>query len=1186
MTTQEITVKFLKERMVFDNGDRGTVIVGSALLIDEAKPFAIGVKGPAREGELRENQTYILSGSHTSYTNKRTGQIEKQFSFTSFTRPEPSTSEGIISYILQHGEGCGVGQRRAETLYNSFGQDAVRICREEPDRAIEALLANNLRITPEQMEKLSYNLEKDKKTEQTKIDLSGLLNGKGFFRSIVDQCIARWGINAPKVIRRDPYKLMVLKNAGAGFKRCDAMYLEMGLNPSRLKRQALCAWYSIARDTSGSTWYPEDYPRAFIQANISGCDVRTERAIQLATRSQYLAAIPVNDHGDIITDKNTQPKQIWYAEYKKASNELDIANEIISSRSERMLWPKVESIREIDDHQRGELRKAFQGSIGLLGGSPGTGKTFCVASLVVLLKQTIGLDHIVIGCPTGKSAVRVSENLADPRFNIPLRAKTWASIMMNPKSIDGKKILIGDETSMNCTEMMASIMRIRKGKHLLLVGDVNQLPPVGHGAPFRDLIAAGVPYGELTEIKRNSGGIVEFCAAIRDKKPWFEHTGDNLLFDEQLTPESQIKSILDWIAQVKDAGLDPIWDCQVVCAVNGSKDSEKGSQVGRQKLNAILQAHLNKNPGIERVPFRIGDKIVNTKNGYFKMVESDGSEDAIFNQRGEVYCANGEQAKVIKIDTSSFIAELNSPFRVIQVGFAKSKEAKEKNDDELDNQEEKTSTGCDWDLAYAISVHKCVHPDTIVECDQGLLPIRLIAPNGIIGTPNGSQSYGNAISYEKRDSLKITTEDGHEIIVTADHRCEAWNGTSYVLEEAKHLAPGQWVRQKFGVSIEPTAPSMLPDCQVITPVSTTEDFAEFCGLMVADGTIYGRGFRYGKANEEVVRRFEYLCESLFEIKAKVWHIPGKVTGMWACEINSADIARWLMRLGGMSPNAKAMPECILRSTSSIQAKFLRGLFEDGSVHQKNGSLDHINWTTSSYELCQQVRIMLLRFGIASSINSQRKKQHSLYIYSTFAKKFADAIGLISYHKIERLKLPIGPTNGESQRFKIPINRDDCEMFRKEIVETCSVATYENLRKRKTISRSTARKLSSSIPGFSGILEWHHSKIRSIEPMVCPAMCVEVKNEHRFLQNGFPWGNSQGSDWPWVLVILDDYAGARRICDCSWLYTAASRGKEKVVLIGQRSTADRMIRVSNIYSRKTFLQQWIHYFSAAKCLAEV
>lgn len=702
MTTMEIKAKFLKERMVFDNGDRGSVIIGSVLLVEEPKPFVIGIKGPAVPGELRENQTYVFAGSHTSYTNKRTGLEEKQFAFTSFTRPEPSTSEGIISYILQHGEGCGVGQRRAEALFKSFGQDAVKICREDPTRAIDALIAQNLRITPDQMEKLASALEKDKKTEKTKIDLTGILNGRGFYRSIVERSLAKWGVDADKVIRRDPYKLMSLANSGAGFKRCDAFYLELGLNPSRLKRQALCAWYSIARDSSGSTWFPDDYPKAFIRANISGAEVKIDDAIRLAIRSHYLAEIPVNEYGNILTDSDAKPTKIWYAEYKKAKNELDITNECIRSRSERLLWPNADSIEGTSTHQKDNLRNAFQGSIALLGGSPGTGKTYCVASLVARLRHTVGLDHIVIGTPTGKAAVRVSENLAER--NIPLRAKTWASILMNPKYIAGKKILIGDETSMNDTDMFASIMRIREGRHLLFVGDVNQLPPVGHGAPFRDLIAAGLPYGELTEIIRNSGGIVEFCAAIRDKKSWFEHTGDNLILDERDTPPSQIESIIEWIKLVRENGLDPIWDCQVVCAVNGSKDSEKGSQVGRTKLNSILQDLLNKNPGMDRVPFRVGDKIVNTKNGYFRVVESDGSEDAIYNQKGEVFCANGEQAKVIKIDSTSFIAELSSPYRVVQVGF--STKAKETKDDDLDNQEEKTSTGCDWDLAYAISVHK------------------------------------------------------------------------------------------------------------------------------------------------------------------------------------------------------------------------------------------------------------------------------------------------------------------------------------------------------------------------------------------------------------------------------------------------------------------------------------------------
>ena len=89
------------------------------------------------------------------------------------------------------------------------------------------------------------------------------------------------------------------------------------------------------------------------------------------------------------------------------------------------------------------------------------------------------------------------------------------------------KVIIGDEASMNDTDLMAEVFRhVSPGCHVLLVGDVNQLSPVGHGAPLRDLIRAQVAYGCLTEIKRNSGGIVEACAAIREGRRW--STAENL----------------------------------------------------------------------------------------------------------------------------------------------------------------------------------------------------------------------------------------------------------------------------------------------------------------------------------------------------------------------------------------------------------------------------------------------------------------------------------------------------------------------------------------------------------------------------------------------------------------------------------------------------------------------------------
>ncbi len=265
-------------------------------------------------------------------------------------------------------------------------------------------------------------------------------------------------------------------------------------------------------------------------------------------------------------------------------------------------------------HQSVQLRKATAGPIGILGGGPGCGKTYTVAQLVRRLESSVGLDQICVGAPTGKAAVRVTETLS--KHGIGLRARTWHSILcggtdsgfaFNRENPLPFSVLISDETSMVDTGLMAGILRARpRGAMTLLVGDVNQLPPVGHGAPLRDLIAAGLPYGELTEIKRNSGGIVEACHAIRLSQPWT--CGDNLQLVDAGTPEQQI----DWMLRTihsQPSGIDKIADVQVLAAVN-----EK-SPLARRQLSKILQAELNPNGRkSSHHDFRVGDKIVATKN--------------------------------------------------------------------------------------------------------------------------------------------------------------------------------------------------------------------------------------------------------------------------------------------------------------------------------------------------------------------------------------------------------------------------------------------------------------------------------------------------------------------------------------------------------------------------------------------
>lgn len=366
-------------------------------------------------------------------------------------------------------------------------------------------------------------------------------------------------------------------------------------------------------------------------------------------------------------------------------------------------------------HQSEQLALATSGPIGILGGGPGTGKTYTVASLCQRLSTSVGLEQVAVGAPTGKAAVRVTETLAS--HGVSLRARTWHSLLRggvesgfehNESNPLPYRVLIGDESSMVDTDLMAAILRARAtGTLVLLVGDVHQLPPVGHGAPLRDMIAAGLPYGELTEIKRNSGGIVEACHAIRQGRRW--ECGDNLRLVEAGDADSQVTEMLRTVAEQAAAGVDAINDVQVLAAVNAK------SPLSRARLNQILQGELNA-AGQRAVSnlFRVGDKIVCLKNGRYPVTEFDDSDpDIDVSGKGDVYVANGELARVLHVEPSMTVARLQNPLRVVRIprGNRSSNgsgngEAAGSGGDNGGEAESAVGTGCSWDLGYCLSVHK------------------------------------------------------------------------------------------------------------------------------------------------------------------------------------------------------------------------------------------------------------------------------------------------------------------------------------------------------------------------------------------------------------------------------------------------------------------------------------------------
>ena len=670
MKEQEELVATVKwERVAFENEDGSRTAIIDAM----ADSGAIVLRGPAAEGELTRGLEYRFIGRWVEHH-----KYGRQFAFTSFVLEEPAREEAVIAYLQQ----CrGIGPSTAALLWQKYGPDAVRMLREKPHEASVGIP----RFSPKMAEEAAAKLRTMKLTEKTKIELLALLKGRGFPRRTIDLAIERWGAKAPELIRRNPFKLLVFR--GCGFLLCDRMWLDLGLPPDRLKRQALCAWHAVASDSDGHTWLPVSSVIGAVNGKVAGTEPKAKRAIELARRARLLVT---RREGD----------RVWVAEHAKARDEKRLADLIAEAAGEQPAWPDVGEIDGLSKHQRDELRRAFGGTLAILVGSPGTGKTTTAARLLQWFSRKGLLGQVAACGPTGKSAIRLQNFLYN--FGVHLEATTTHRLLAVRAKAEGgfefhynaanplpHKYIVVDETSMFDVSLMCRLLSARKaGTHVLFVGDTNQLAPVGHGAPLRDMIAAGLPCGELREIHRNAGRIVRTCAELRDGKRFdcpnrfALDDGENLALFYAKDGEAAIQRLTEFLDVVRSKGYDPIWDVQVICAVN-----EK-SPLARKRLNKLLQEMLNSSGhSVKGNPFRIGDKIICLKNGSVPLVTLDGSRDSAF-------VANGEQAEVIDVEPTRTMARFESPARLVVIPHGKMDDSENEQDD------------MKFELAYAITGHK------------------------------------------------------------------------------------------------------------------------------------------------------------------------------------------------------------------------------------------------------------------------------------------------------------------------------------------------------------------------------------------------------------------------------------------------------------------------------------------------
>jgi len=426
----------------------------------------------------------------------------------------------------------------------------------------------------------------------------------------------------------------------------------------------------------------------------------------------------------------------------------------------------------------------------------------------------------------------------------------------------------------------------------------------------------------------------------------------------------------------------------------------------------------------------------------------------------------------------------------------------------------------DADALALSTIHRCVHPDTLLETDRGLERAGTVAEElsaSIVTTADGPKRFDKGVKYPDGPLLHIITEGGYSKKVTPDHGVMAWDGEAYSEFRADQLDEGMWLRLRLpdeecplvlvpAHKLQELPP--LPEGDVrarewTTPQWCCVQMAELLGMLVADGTVWRMGFRFVKRYKSSVDRFANLCESLFTYRPEVTRSTD--CNAWSAEVDSTRLAAWLLLIGGMGPNAKAVPKVVLRSPEQIRCAFLRGLFEDGTVNVRDGGVvDHVSLTNIGEHLIEVVQLLLLQQGITSR---RFRSTHAwrVDISGLQALAFARRIGFSCSEKQRTLEQ--GVYRRTDRMRSVPVSKSEA----RKLNNPCSI---NNARSRGMLSRHMAEQE----PILTDRLRFHHVRIKEIRLTHGPSVCIEVPCYGRFLQNGFDGCNSKGLEWDHIRVI--------------------------------------------------------------------
>jgi exodeoxyribonuclease V alpha subunit len=565
----------------------------------------VTVTGPL--GHVTAGEQLLCTGEYREHP--RHG---RQFVVESFRAMLPTSAEGVELWLTRRVP--GVGPVFARSIVRHFGAENVFA---ELDRDPDQLREVRTRSGRPLSRKAVLHAIAAWREVATIREVETFLFTHGIGAGIAARLVREYGDDVLAVLCTNPYRLTEIR--GIGFKNADRIAQSLGIEPDDPQRLRAGLRFVLQQaEADGNTFllFPELWRNA---ARLLG--VGAEDALESAVRGL------VGDGELVVDGDRVYRSELWETERRLGEALGRRARVAASPLFDETVRPEV----AVSDEQWAVVDLVRTRPLVLLTGLPGAGKTHTQRVIVELARRA--RKRVLLCAPTGKAARRMRDLTGHDAMTIH-RALGYSPLEGFERDEDrplsrNYDLVIVDEASMLSLELADALFRAVGDCHVLLVGDTDQLPPIGPGRVLADLVACGiVPRVHLTAIYRQAARSLIIQSARRingGELPFFSveearaALGEEAELDEDFYfvgrsgPETTLDAVLELVCERLPArGFDPRTDVMTLVPM-------RRGPVGLHALNAELERRLN--PGPRTVVaagagLRVGSRIVQTKNDY------------------------------------------------------------------------------------------------------------------------------------------------------------------------------------------------------------------------------------------------------------------------------------------------------------------------------------------------------------------------------------------------------------------------------------------------------------------------------------------------------------------------------------------------------------------------------------------